>query len=94
MTKKEIISFLKDNKEKLQNSFNVKKIGLFGSYAKDNATQNSDIDIIVDMPPSFDAYYDLKEYLENALGKKVDLGLEKNIRAFIKEKIKNEIIYV
>ena len=94
MTKEEIILFLKTNKSKLQNSFKVKTIGLFGSYAKDKATQDSDIDIIVDMPSTFDGYYNLKEYLESAFGKKVDLGLEKNIRAFIKEKIENEIIYV
>ena len=94
MTKEEIILFLKTNKDKLQKKFNVNKIGLFGSYAKGQATKDSDIDIIVDMPPSFDGYYNLKEYLESAFGKKVDLGLEKNIREFIKDKIENEIIYV
>ena len=46
------------------------------------------------MPPSFDSYYDLKEFLEMQFNNKVDLGLEKNIRQIIKESIKDEIIDV
>jgi len=94
MTKDEIINYLKENKSILEHKFKVKKIGLFGSFAKDKANSNSDIDIVVDMPSNFDLYYDLKYFLEKAFKKNVDLGLEKNIRAYIKEKIKNEIIYV
>ncbi len=71
-----------------------KKIGLFGSYAKEQQTARSDIDIIVDMPSNFDKYYDLKEFLEKELKTKIDLGLEKSIRKLIKEKIAHEVLYV
>ena len=94
MNKEEIINYLKENKSILEHKFKVRRIGLFGSFAKDKANSNSDIDIVVDMPSNFDLYYDLKYFLEKAFKKNVDLGLEKNIRAYIKEKIKNEIIYV
>jgi len=94
MTKNYILDFLTQNKSFLEKNFDVKKIGLFGSYSKDEQTPNSDIDIIVDMPSSFDKYYDLKEFLESKLNKKIDLGLEKSIRKLIKAKIKKEIIYV
>jgi predicted nucleotidyltransferase len=94
MKKEDILEYLKKNKSILQAKFQVKKIGLFGSFAKEKAHSKSDIDIIVDMPSNFDLYYDLKYYLEEAFKKEVDLGLEKNIRAYIKDKIKNEIIYV
>ena len=94
MTKELILDYLTTHKAFLQEQFNVKKIGLFGSYAKEQQTSQSDIDIIVDMPSSFDNYYALKELLEKELGAKVDLGLEKSIRKLIKEKIAHEVLYV
>jgi predicted nucleotidyltransferase len=94
MHKEEILNFLANNKEYLQQHFRVSSIGLFGSFAKDLQTNKSDIDIIVDMPSSFDLYYDLKDYLEKNLKRKIDLGLKNKIRAYIQEKIEKEIIYV
>jgi len=93
MTKELILDYLTTHKTFLQEQFNVKKIGLFGSYAKEEQIPQSDIDIIVDMPSSFDNYYALKELLEKELGAKVDLGLEKSIRKLIKEKIAHEVLY-
>ncbi|HIC44683.1 MAG TPA: hypothetical protein EYO73_10530 [Sulfurimonas sp.] len=94
MTQDHIINFLSTNKAFIQKKFNVKKIGLFGSYASNKQTLNSDIDILVDMPSSFDNFYGLKEYLENNLEKTIDLGLEKKLRNLIKQSVKNEVIYV
>jgi len=94
MTKNAILLFLKENKKNLSEKFQVKSIGLFGSYARDEQHKDSDIDLIVDMPSSFDIYYDLKEFLEKAFIKNVDLGLESSMRSFIKDKIQSEIIYV
>jgi len=94
ITKQSILSFLLTHKSLLQNKYKVTKIGLFGSYATDQQKQTSDIDILVDMPSNFDLYYDLKEFLENAFNKQIDLGLEKNIRSLIKKEIDKEIIYV
>ncbi len=94
MTKEYILDFLKTNKKLLNQKYNVTKIGLFGSYATGDATETSDIDILVEMPPSFDNFFDLKYFLENAFHKTVDLGKEKNLRLLIKKHIKNEIIYV
>jgi len=93
-TKKRIVSLLKANKAILKEQFGIKKIGLFGSYARGDYTEFSDIDIIVDMPSDFDLYYGLKEYLEKIFKKKVDLGLERNIRNLIRYRIDREIIYV
>ena len=94
MTRSEIINFLKKNKEFFKKRFKVNSIGLFGSCAREENTVNSDIDIIVDMPSSFDDFFELKEFLENGLDSKIDLGLEKTLRKLIKNEIKNEIIYV
>jgi len=94
MDKNEIIDFLKKHKQILLEKYHVKNIGLFGSYAKGNQSDKSDIDILVDMPSSFDLYYDLKEFLESSFEKPVDLGLQHNIRNLIKKQIEKEIIYV
>jgi uncharacterized protein len=67
---------------------------LFGSYARGENTSSSDIDILVDMPSTFDDFFELRDFLEKGLGSKIDLGLEKTLRQLIKSRIQNEIIYV
>ena len=95
MTKDDILNFLKSKKEFLQDEFNIEKIGLFGSFARDEATKVSDIDfVIVTSKKSFSNRYRLKKYLEQELKKEVDLGYLDSLRTFIKNRIKNEIIYV
>ncbi len=93
-TKDSIINFLKQNKQIIQEKYDVNKIGLFGSFARDEATKDSDIDILVDMKSSFDNFFELKYFLEDAFKTRVDLGKEKNLRLLVKEQIKKELIYV
>jgi len=94
MQKQEVINFLRRNKKLLRDKYRVSKIGIFGSYAREEDTDESDIDIIVSMPSDFDNYYDLKEFLEQQLNSEIDLALEKNIRNLIRRKIQDEVIYV
>jgi len=94
MNKSEILLFLKKNKQLLMQRFNIETIALAGSFARDEATKNSDIDIIVSMPSSFQNFFKLKYFLEEHLGHSVDLGLEKNLRSFIKKQMQDEMIYV
>jgi predicted nucleotidyltransferase len=93
-TKNQIITFLKQNKQQIQDKYKVNKIALFGSFARDEAAENSDIDILVDMTPSFDNFFDLKYFLEDEFKTTVDLGKEKSMRLFIKNKIQEDLIYV
>jgi len=93
VTKEYILDFLKTNKQLLNEKYNVTKIGLFGSYVRDEAKESSDIDILVEMPPSFDNFFDLKYFLEDAFGKSVDLGKIKNLRLLIKKYVDKEVIY-
>lgn len=94
MTKKSIINFLKAHKNEITTRFQVSKIGLFGSYVNNKQTNDSDIDILVSMPSEFDLYYDLKDYLETAFQKNVDLGIENNLRELIKSNVTKEVLYV
>ncbi len=94
MTKNEVITFLRNKKSYLQDNYGVLKIGLFGSYAREEQKDSSDIDILVDMPSSFKKFYDLKYFLEKEFQKNVDLGTVNNLRAFIGNRIEKDIIYV
>ncbi|BBG65433.1 PAP/25A core domain:DNA polymerase, beta-like region [Hydrogenimonas sp.] len=94
ITKENILDFLSSHKSELRKRFGVRSIALFGSYAREEATDESDIDILVDMPSSFEAFFGLKHYLETQLHKPVDLGMEKKMRSFIRHHIDEEIIYV
>ena len=95
MTKEYILEFLRENKELLKENYNVTKIGLFGSYAKDSATETSDIDIaILASKKDFFIRDDLREFLESQFQLPVDIGYLDSFREFYKHKIQQEIIYV
>lgn len=95
MTKEDILNFLRIHKQELQNNFSLTKIGLFGSYAKDMAHENSDIDIVIESnKKDFFLREDLKEYLESNFKLPVDVGYIDSIRTYYKNKIEKDIIYV
>ncbi len=94
MTKNEILTFLKENKTLMEKKYKVKKMALFGSFARDEADENSDIDILVDMSSSFDNFFELKYFLESSLKKRVDLGRFRTMRRYIFESIKKDVIHV
>ena len=95
MTRSEILSFLRTHQEELRERFSLVKIGLFGSYAKGCATEESDIDLYAEFgEKKFKNIAGAWKYLEDSLGKKVDLFYpHKNMRPSLKESIENEVIY-
>mgnify|MGYP002391041862 CR=1 FL=1 len=91
----DIIIFLKNNKYELE-KYGINKIGLFGSYAKNQENEYSDIDILVEFKEgneTFDNYMDLKFYLEERFNKKVDLVIAENIKEDLKKEILGSVIY-
>ncbi len=95
MTKNEILEFLKSHKDELKEKYSVIKIGLFGSYEKDEALDKSDIDIFVEFSDKkFRNIAGTWNYLEEHLGKKIDLlHKHKNMRKSLQEIIEQEVIY-
>lgn len=73
LNKEYILDFLRKNREYLKQNFEVTSISLFGSFARGEQTEESDIDILVDMPPDLHNLVGVIDYLENALGRKVDI---------------------
>ena len=94
INKQFILKFLKDNKQHLKENYNVKKIGLFGSFSREEENIDSDIDILVDMPSSFNKFFDLKYFLEDNFKRSVDLSMKNSMRSFIKKRIEKDILYV
>jgi len=91
-TKEEIIQALQENYPYLASEYGVKRIGLFGSYAKDRPTETSVVDMVVefDRPIGF-RFTALAEYLENLLGKRVDLLTPAGIQGIRIERIARDI---
>jgi len=92
LTSKKIIQEIEKNSKDIR-KFGVKKIGLFGSFLKENNKKKNDVDIIVSFDNvSFDNYMELKFLLEKLFRKKVDLVIEKNLRPELNY-VKKEVSY-
>jgi uncharacterized protein len=80
----------------VQSRFGIKSLLLFGSVARNEASQESDIDFIVDFDGTitFDRYMDLKIFLEDLFGKKIDLAIQDTLKPQIRRKIFEEAINV
>lgn len=96
VTKELILEFIASHKEQFINDFGVVRIGLFGSYARSEAHEGSDVDIAVELKRENKAanYFKLLHFLQDALHVEVDLGVESALKPAVKEQIKQEIIYV
>ena len=74
LSKQLILHELKERADEVRRRFQVNQLGLFGSYVREQANAESDIDILVDfVTPTFDNYMNLKFYLEEIFGHAVDL---------------------
>lgn len=98
ITRSDILQFLRLNKSLFKEKYNVVKIGVFGSYSREEQTDNSDIDIIVEFAENtedlFDKKYDLQAYLKTELKKNIDLCREGAIKPIFKGIILKDAIYV
>ena len=92
----EIQTALKEELPYLRKKFNVKKIGLFGSYVRDEQTEKSDLDMLVDFekPLGFFKLINLEDYISKKLGTKVEVVTPGALKERIKPYIMRDIIYV
>jgi predicted nucleotidyltransferase len=97
ITKQDIFKTIQDNKEIIK-SFGVTEIGLFGSYVRDEQTENSDIDILVNFPKekkTLRNYIDFCDLMDSLFQKiKVDVVSKKGLSEFIGSHILKEVNYV
>ena len=95
LTKDVIVTFLKEQKQFLTKKFGISPVALFGSYARGDFTQDSDIDLLIEsQDTSFRSWMALKDFLQETFGKKVDLVEKKSLRTFIRRMIEEDLVYV
>ena len=92
----QLLRILEGNAAAIQ-AFGVVKLGVFGSFARDTATAQSDVDLFVDFTPArrtLKSLLGLSRYLETLLGRKVDLVTPGSLNPFIGKYILEEVQYV
>ncbi len=90
-----ILEIIEDNRHSLK-QLGVKRIGIFGSFARNTSKKNSDVDVLVEFQPgekTFDNYMDIKELLEGLLKRKVDLVIREAIKSRIKSSVLKDARY-
>jgi predicted nucleotidyltransferase len=96
ITLQECLSKLAEFKQEQGDQFGITRIGVFGSVARQENTDDSDIDIVVEISkPSLSLMYQLRQSLTNLLGRTVDLvRLRDSLRPIFKSTIQQEAIFV
>ena len=98
MNKQDILNYLKSQQDKYSNKFGIKFIGVFGSFARDEANDKSDIDILYEIEKdkklSIFSYLKLINELENTFHKKVDLVRDTTLKSQIKNYVYQDLAYV
>ena len=94
---KQILYYLSSNKNRFEKEYHLIKIGIFGSIARGEQNEKSDIDIIVEFEDNTPDLYSIKQRLKNELQSKfnlpVDICREKYIKAIFKKQILAEAKY-
>lgn len=92
--REKILRLLFEKREEIKKRFAVTRIGIFGSAARGEGGPSSDVDVLVEFERvSFDAYMDLKFYLEDLFGRRVDLVIASDLRPGLREKVMEEAAF-
>ena len=93
-----VLDYLKNKKPKFNRDFGITKLGLFGSYARNEQTEDSDIDLLVEFTPGTEALSEKKQKIKEAIQvefqREVDLCREKYIKPYFRQQILNSVIYI
>ena len=96
MTKEIILGYLKEHKQEFMSAFGITKLGLFGSYARNEERPNSDIDLIIELETKdiYEKKREFKKLLEKEFNTKIDIAREKYLKPLAKKEILKEVCYV
>ena len=93
-TRDEVLKILSESLPKLR-EYGVRELGIFGSVARNEENDSSDLDILVDLKQhTFDAYMNLLAYFEDRLDCKIDLVMKDSLKPSIKNSVLSETVYV
>ena len=92
-TCKQILDVVRSHRQELR-QLGVRRLGLFGSAARGEATDASDLDFLVELErKTFDNYMGVKELLESLFGRRVDLVVAEALKPQLKPRILQETVY-
>ena len=96
MNRTDILNRLHERCREISDRFAVDHLGLFGSAARDELREDSDVDVLVSFRgrATFDGYMGLKSYLENLIGRKVDLVTETGLKPRVRSQVERDLIRV
>lgn len=96
MDREQIIGIVAKYRQILEQNFGVKHLYLFGSFARNEATVTSDVDMLVEFsrPTGLFGLAALQLFLEDKTGHKVDLGTAGSLKPYIRKEIEKDIILV
>ena len=95
MKRDEALTALRGQRSLLETRFGVTRLGIFGSVSRDEATDYSDLDVVVEMAPDLFRMVRLKEHLQETLRVPVDIvRYRNNMNPFLKQRIDREAFYV
>lgn len=93
-----IINKLKELKPEIEKRYKITEIGVFGSYLRNEQTETSDVDVLVnfaeDSPITLFSFCSFENWLSDVLGKKVDLVMKDSLKPRIGKQILSEVIYL
>jgi predicted nucleotidyltransferase len=95
-TRQDILSSLKNLKGEVAREYFVKTIGVFGSVARSEETEQSDLDLLVEFskPVGFVTFMRLENFLSERLGERVDLVTADSLKPMIRQDVLDEVVYV
>ncbi len=92
----EVKEIIRRHKSELSERYSVKEIGIFGSFVRGEAREDSDVDVLVEFtqPIGFFKFLELEEYLSDLIGRKVDLVSRKALKPYIGRYILEEVVLI
>lgn len=88
------LSILKAHNEEVKRKFGVCKIGIFGSYARGEEKETSDVDVLVEFDkPTFRNFMGLAFFLEDLFDREVDLVTIKGLSPYIRPAVEREVVW-
>ncbi len=96
MNRDEVLDALRQHKQVLRERFDVTGLALYGSFARNQATAESDVDIVVRFggPATSKSYFGTLFYLEDLFGRPVDMSTMKEVRSEIRPYVERDAISV
>lgn len=96
MQKEQVLSILQAHKDEICQRFGVRHLAVFGSTARAESHDNSDVDVLVDYdgPATSDQYFGLLFFLEDTLGCPIDLVTEQALRKELRPYVERDAVYV